>query len=218
MVTALADGVDLADEDQLGRWVEGFNERSRGERDQILGRLPIPGDGFLRAVVGTFPPVVLASADELQAMAAVTVLARRLVALVEFVGPGRAVTDRENLKLADGKELVAVLGTDDRFDEQIGDQVFKTTSSEELTDVDWTYRIALATGLLEIDRRTVPAGPNAGWIDSPLDLAYGALLVMLQRVGPTQHRYRQDHYGFGSQGTRRGDPPSTSTVLAPTNR
>ncbi len=35
------------------------------------------------------------------------------------------------------------------------------------------------------------------WIESPLDLVYGAVLVMLQRVGPTQHRYRKDHYGFG---------------------
>ena len=195
--TALADGVDLSDEDEVGRWVEGFNQRSVGERDRILGRLPTAGDGFLRAVVGTFPPVVLASEDELQAVAASTVLAQRLVVLVEFVGPGRAVTDRENLRLTDGKELVAILGTDDRFDEQVGDQVFRTVSSEDLSEVDWTYRIALAAGLLEIDRRKVRAGPNAGWVDSPLDLTYGAFLVMLQRVGPTQHRYRKDHYGFG---------------------
>ena len=91
--TALADGVDLSDEDEVGRWVEGFNQRSVGERDRILGRLPTAGDGFLRAVVGTFPPVVLASEGELQAMAAATVLGRRLVALVAFVGPGRPLAD-----------------------------------------------------------------------------------------------------------------------------
>ncbi len=195
--TALAEGVDLSDEDEVGSWIEGFNQRSLGERDQILGRLPTADDGMLRAVFGTFPPVVLAPEDELAAIAASSVLVRRLIALVEFVGSARTVTDRENLRLADGKELVSRLGTEDRFDERIGDKVFKTQSSADLSGVDFTYRIALASGLLMIDGRKVRPGPNAVWVESPLDLVYGALLAMLQRVGPTQHRYRHDHYGFG---------------------
>lgn len=195
--TALGEGVDLSDENAIGRWMEDFNSRSLGERDHILGRLPTPGDGLLRAVFGPLPPVVLAPEDELRALAAATVLVRRLMALVEYVGAGRAVTDRGNLKLADGKELVAVLGTDDRFDERIGDEVFKTVSSEDLTDVDWTYRIAIETRMLVVEGRKLLPGTNAGWVDAPLDVAYGALLVLLQRVGPTQHRYRKDHYGFG---------------------
>ena len=195
--TALGEGVDLSDQDAIGRWMEDFNSRSLGERDQILGRLPASGDGLLRAVFGSLPPVVLAPEDELREVAADTVLVRRLMALVGYVGAGRAVTDRGNLKLADGKELVTVLGTDDQFDERIGDEVFKTVSSEELTDVDWTYRIALETRMLGVERRKLLPGPNADWVDAPLDLAYGALLVMLQRIGPTQHRYRKDHYGFG---------------------
>ena len=81
------------------------------------------------------------------------------------------MTDRGNLKLADGKELVSVLGTDDRFDERIGDEVFKTVSSEELTDVDWTYRIALETQMLMIEGRKLLPGANAGWVDAPLDAA-----------------------------------------------
>ena len=44
--TALAEGVDLSDEDAIGRWMEDFNSRTLGERDQILGRLPAPGDGL----------------------------------------------------------------------------------------------------------------------------------------------------------------------------
>lgn len=195
--TALAEGVDLSDEDAIGRWMEDFNSRTLGERDQILGRLPVPGDGLLRAVFGSMPPVVLAPEDELRAMAADTVLVRRLTALVRYVGDGRTTTDRGNLKLADGKELVAVLGTDDRFDEQIGDRVFKTKSSEGLSDVDWTYRIALETLMLETEGTKLRPGANAEWAAAPLDAAYGALLVMLKRVGPVQHRYRSDHYGWG---------------------
>ena len=33
--------------------------------------------------------------------------------------------------------------------------------------------------------------------DAPLDTLYGTFLVLLQREGPTQHRYRKDHYGWG---------------------
>jgi hypothetical protein len=195
--TALAEGVELSGEDAIGRWMEDFNSRTLGERDQILGQLPAPGDGLLRAVFGSMPPVVLAPDDELRTLAADTVLVRRLTALVRYCGAGRTVTDRGNLKLADGKELVAALGTDDRFDEQIGDRTFKTKSSEELSDVDWTYRIALETLMLETEGTKLMPGANADWVDTPLDALYGALLVMLKRIGPTQHRYRKDNYGFG---------------------
>lgn len=194
--TALGEGVDLSDEAAVGQWMAGFNERSLAERDQILGKLP-SAQSLGAALIGPLPPVVLAPDEELQAIAAGTVLVRRLIALVAFVGEGRAVTDRENLKLADGKELVTVLGTNDRFDEQIGDRVFKTVSSEDLGGVDLIYRVALASRLLEIDRRKVRPGPNAGWVESPLDLAYGAFLALVRLVGPTQYRYRKDHYGFG---------------------
>ena len=60
--------------------MEDFNSRSLGARDQILGRLPTPGDGLLRAVFGSLPPVVLPPEDELHALAADTLLVRRLVA------------------------------------------------------------------------------------------------------------------------------------------
>ena len=195
--TALGEGVNLSDEDSIARWVEKFNARPLPERDQVLGRPPGLGDGLLRAVFGTMPPVVLAPEDELLALATGSVLVRQLTALVRYVGNGRTVTDRGNLKLADGNELVKLLGTDDRFDVQIGDRVFKTKSSEELSDVDWAYRIALEARMLQISGKKLLPGANAGWVDAPLDIAYGTLLVMLQRVGPTQHHYRTDNYGWG---------------------
>jgi hypothetical protein len=195
--TALAEGVDLTDERAIGRWMDDFNARSLAERDHILGPSASPSADFLGAVFGPFPPVVLAPQSELTALAASSPLVSRVLALVHYVGSGRAVTDRGNLKLADGKELVSVLGTDDAFDQQIGERTFKTTSSESLPDVDWTYRMALETRMLVIDGRRVRPGANAGWVDAPLDVVYGALLVLLKRLGPTQHRYRTDHYGFG---------------------
>ena len=35
----------------MARWMEDFNSRSLGERDQILGRLPALGEGLARAVL-----------------------------------------------------------------------------------------------------------------------------------------------------------------------
>ncbi len=195
--TAMADGVDFGDAAAVGRWVEQFNQRSLGERDQILGRLPSLPPGIDSPLVGSLPPVVLPSNDELRASAADTVVVRRLIRLVDYVDAARAVTDRGNLKLADGKELVALLGTDDRFDTPIGDQVYKTMSSEELTDVDFTYRLALAANMLAVDRRKLVPGSNAQWApDAPLDICYGAFLVLLQLVGPTRHHYRKHNYGW----------------------
>ncbi len=196
--TAVAEGVDLSDERELQRWMTGFNQRSLAERDQILGPMPSVPARLGGALIGALPPVVLAPDAELAALAAGTVLVRRLVTLAGYIGAGRSVTDRQNLKLADGKELARLLYTGDRVDEWIGDRLFKTKSSEELRDVDYTYRVALAAGLLEIAGRKVVPGPNAAWApDASLDLAYGAFLVMLQVVGPTGHRWRKDHYGFG---------------------
>lgn len=195
--TAVADGVDLSDEAGMGRWVEQFNQRSLAERDQILGRLPSTRHGSGSAMIGSLAPVVLPSNDELRAMAAGTVIVRRLIRLVDFIGAARAVTDKGNLKLADGKKLVALLETDDRVDTEIGDHVFKTRSSEDLSDVDFTYRLALAANMLAVDGGKVGPGSNAYWApDAPLDICYAAFLVLLQLVGPTRHHYRKHNYGW----------------------
>jgi hypothetical protein len=104
------------------------------------------------------------------------------------------LTDRGNLKLADGKALVALLETNDRFDPQIGDRVFKTRSSADLRGVDLTFRIALESKMLRRKGKKLLPGPNAGWVDDPLSALYGAWLVLLNRIGPTQYWYRGHHY------------------------
>ncbi len=195
--TAVAEGVDLRDQTAVSEWIERFNSSPLGERDQILGRLPEPPPGFRSPLLGSLPPVVLRTDEELQAAASGTTVVGRLIQLVDYVGSGRPVTDKGNLKLGDGKELVALLGTDDGFDTSIGGRVFKTMSSEELTDVDFTYRLALAAKLLAVRRRKVVAGSKAKWApNAPLDIFYGAFLSLLRLVGPTQHHYRKHNYGW----------------------
>ena len=193
--TAQNDGVDFSDSAAVQRWVAGFNQRSIGERDQILGQLPQPSRVGASAI-GPLPPVTLAPPEQLLDAAAAAVLVQRLQALVEFVGDGVPVTDRGNLKLADGKALVTLLGTPDRVDEVQGGRVYKTRSAEDLTHVDFVYRVAVEVGLLSVERGKLRPSLNVGWVHEPLELLYGAFLVLLNRVGPTQHHYRGHRYGF----------------------
>ena len=146
---AQSEGVDLEDAGALQRFTEDFNQRPLSERDAVLGPVPTPDGSFRGSTFVTpLPPVVLPSEEELESAAGDTVSFERLRQLVGYVGEGRPLTDRGNLKLADGKALVALLETRDRFDEQIGDRVFKTRSSADLGEVDLAFRMAVESKML----------------------------------------------------------------------
>jgi len=194
---AQSEGVDASDSDALQRFMEDFNQRSFAERDAVLGPSPAPVVPSLgNAPVGSLPPITLPPVDELESAARDTVLFERLRRLVGYVGDGRPLTDKGNLKLADGKALVDLLETGDRFDEEIGDRVYKTRSSADLGGVDLAFQIALESRMLTRRGKKLLPGPNTAWIDDPLEALYGAWLVLLNTIGPTQHRYRSERYGW----------------------
>jgi hypothetical protein len=142
--------------------------------------------------------VKVVGTDELTRQAARTMTVRRLIKLVEFVGDGRALTPRGFLKLADGKQLVELLETGDHVDAVLGDRVFKTRSAEKLPVLDYTFRLAKAMWLLDVEGSRLSPGPNAALVDgSPLPLVEMAVLTSLRYLGPTQHRWRHEIYGFG---------------------
>ncbi|MBA2280671.1 MAG: hypothetical protein H0W25_05470 [Acidimicrobiia bacterium] len=192
---ASAEGVDVTDQAGLERWMTDFNQKSFAERGRILG--PSPVDAAAARMIGPLPPVVLAPEAELAAAAAETVWVRRVTGLAQWVGDGKALTDRGNLKLADAKALVESLSTGDRVDEVIGDHTYRTRSASELPGLDLAFRLAVESGVLAVDGRRLVAGERADALDDPLTLAYGVLLAMLQRVGPVQHRWRVDTFGWG---------------------
>ncbi|MGH9229731.1 MAG: hypothetical protein ACRD07_13590, partial [Acidimicrobiales bacterium] len=146
------------------------------------------------------PPITLPALDELRAAAPASVWADRVQRLAGFVADGRPLTQRGNLKLADGKALVEVLGTRDRVDETIGDHTYKTQSAADLSEVDLTFRLACAAGVLAVDRSKVRPGPRielaAGDAD-PLELLDAVLWALLDDVGPTRHRWRRDTFNWG---------------------
>src|SRR5260370_28191443 len=49
-----------------------------------------------------------------------------------WLGEGRKLTQTGRIGLADARHVVEVLGTGDKVDPEIGERVFKTTSSEQL--------------------------------------------------------------------------------------
>jgi len=192
---ARSEGVDPSDPEAVQRFMDDFNRRPWAERDAVLG--PLPDRHLPRTTPPEpLPPVALRPRDELEAAARGSVWYERLCRLVGYVGDGLPLTQRGNLTLAHGKALVGVLGTRDRFDEAIGDRVFKTRSSADLSELDLAFRVAIGSGMLRRRGGRVLPGPGAGWVGDPLAVMYQAWLALLTVVGPTQHRYRGHHYGW----------------------
>lgn len=142
----LAEGVDLDDQNAIGAWLDDFNARPYDERDRILP------DSLSDVAV---PPLALPDDATLAAAALESSAMTQLVRFLEWIGDGRPLTDKGNLKRADGRQLIDLLGTADRFDETIGDRTFRTKSTTELPTVDLVYRLAVAARLARRHRGTV---------------------------------------------------------------
>lgn len=137
----LDDGVDIDDPAAVEQWVAAYNAELGGG---ILGA-PAPR-------MPPVPPVDLPDEATLAAAAQATPLARQLAAFVDWVGKGRTLTQAGNLRVADGKALVEVLGTGDAVDPRIGDHARATRSATDLGGVDLVFRVALQAGLARRQR------------------------------------------------------------------
>lgn len=193
----IAEGVDLEDRAAMETWLADFNNRPFAERERLL---PDPLDGV------ALPPMTLPDDGTLAAAALASPALRQLARFLEWIGDGRSLTDKGNLKRADGRELIDLLGTADRFDERIGDRTFRTKSTTELPGVDLVYRLAVAARLARRQRGTVrrtrrgaalvaaTAGDHAGDAEPVLEAWRTVVLKMIDlgliRTG------REDRYGL----------------------
>ncbi|MBV9660293.1 MAG: hypothetical protein JO337_03965 [Acidimicrobiales bacterium] len=178
VLTALrARGVDLTDIDAINEALE--------QGDPI--RLPSPAPEKRRRAA-TAPAEVIASAE------AAPVLARFDV-LTSFYDDGRKLTQTGQPTLADARQLVSRLGTEDRLDETIGDRTFKTRSAADLPELGFTIRWALSAGALRKEHGKLRA--TTAWAKlegKPLQRWLKATEV-LPKLGPlagffANHRYR----------------------------
>jgi hypothetical protein len=153
----LADGVDLDDEEAVERWLAGHGGGSPGFRlEGVEAVTSAAGDPSLT-----------------QAAAAVAGLGR-LRAFISWLGDGRSLTEAGNLRLADGRELAAVLGAE---------LPARCRSSTDIPEVDETFRWARAADFVVAGPRRVVPGPLAGLLDGSPPLAWAAALVGRLRVG-----------------------------------
>ena len=136
--------------------------------------------------------------DDVEAAAGQAQLTGQIRSFMTWLGEGRKLTQTGRIGLADARHLVVLLGTGDTIDPAIGDRVFKTKSSEELTSltriVEWmkAARLVRVTGT-----RLVPVKKNAHLVDWPLDLVL-ALLKAYPRLGKSlfpRNAWRQSLVG-----------------------
>jgi hypothetical protein len=109
--------------------------------------------------------------DELTKAAQESVWLGRLAEFSGWVGTGRKLTQTGRLTLADARTLVARLGAGDVIDPVIGERVFRTKSSEELTGLNLVVEWARAVGLVRRRGNSLVAvKKQAALVERPLPL------------------------------------------------
>lgn len=180
---------DQTDPAQLQAMMEAFNALPYAERAALTGG-PV-------WVLPPFPPVVLAPTQELEAAARASLWLSRVHTFTTYAGAGRSLTATDNLRLADARTLVGLLGSNDVVDPVVGDKTYKTISAADLPALDLTYVLALGTGYVTVVGHKLGATDDADRGTDVL-LEWAALLdVLLHEVGILTHSWRDDPYGFG---------------------
>lgn len=148
VMNALRRGVDPTDNAAMERFLGEIRAGKVGYDEEVLEEIAarhlLDGGGHPERAVPQLP-VSLPPDAELAAAAEQTPVVARLRALTEWVGEGRALTSTGQLKLADARELVDLLGTGDEIDPTIGDRTYRTQSSGDLP---------VLAGLVELAKKT----------------------------------------------------------------
>ncbi|MFY1632927.1 hypothetical protein ACN27F_06500 [Solwaraspora sp. WMMB335] len=156
--------------------------------DVHAGRIPVDR-GLLDQVVANHAPaagrspamplVAVPDDAELRAAAEASTVLRRLRQLVAWVGDGRTLTQTGNLRLADARELIALLGTADVIDPVLGAEVHKTRSSTELYELSVLVAWARSARVVRaVKGRLVPVKSAAKVLADPLALAHRAYAAL----------------------------------------
>ncbi|MCW3839149.1 hypothetical protein ONA70_03435 [Micromonospora yasonensis] len=181
----LHEGIDLTDQAATERFIT----------DLHAGRIAVDED-LLHQVMANHlrgedpdrhPPLPLVAVpddDTLRGLAAESVVVRRLRELVRWLGDGRTLTTTGRLRLADARELVALLETGDVIDPVIGDRVFKTRSSDELYELSVLVAWARAARVVRVAKgRLLPVKSAAKLLADPLALSRRAFTALFELGG-----------------------------------
>ncbi|MDP9799615.1 hypothetical protein J2S43_008127 [Catenuloplanes nepalensis] len=129
------------------------------------------------------PPIDPPPRETVVDAAAGSVTLSRLLRFTEWVGDGRALTPKGNLKLADTAELIALFGLKDVLNPVIGDKTFKTTSSEELYETSLLFAWAKEARFVRVVKgRLLPVKSAAKTLKDPVAAAERAFEAFF-RIG-----------------------------------
>ncbi|OBG30642.1 hypothetical protein [Mycobacterium sp. E3198] len=122
---------------------------------------------------------------DVETAAAAAPLLAKLKALRDYLGTdGKQLTDKGNLKLADGHALVDLLDTGDEMDPQIGDKTWRTSSTADLPQLNFIVDIAKQTGAVRVHHRRLV--PVKAWATRPTLQRAAALFAAIVELGPLE--------------------------------
>ncbi|GAC1479147.1 MAG: hypothetical protein NVS1B12_16160 [Acidimicrobiales bacterium] len=139
---------ETVDGERLEQMMAEFNALPRSERDRILGGAAPAGFWQQMSEAVELPPAAPIPADELAALARATPVLTAIDAVRDFVGPGRKLTAKGNLTVADAKALAAILG--DPALAQAAEYGWAIRSADQLGRTQFVLRWARAAGALRV--------------------------------------------------------------------
>lgn len=152
------DGAESMTESELSaavqRRVEEYNALPQDQREALTDRFFDPTTQAFELPFLHIPP----PQEEVAAAVAKATLPAQVQALIDYLGEaGKLLTAKGNLKLADGRALVALLDTGDEIDPKYGDTTFKTQSTETLGKLMYILAVAEESGAVRhLNKRLVP--------------------------------------------------------------
>lgn len=185
---AAADGVDLEDPEDVERWVNELNRRPREERPALPASPARPARPKL-------PPVAMPSEEAVAASRAQAPILAMFARLAEFVGSGRRLTQKGNLTLADARDLVPLLGTDDVVDFAIGDHVHRLPSAEDLPMLRYVLAWARKAGVVRVQHGKLMATKVGLALGSDPVRLFDRAVDALLAAGPLSIQRYPDRWG-----------------------
>ncbi|WP_029112461.1 hypothetical protein [Mycobacterium sp. URHB0044] len=125
-------------------------EQQAAALDQVLDEEPGP----LELPFLYIPPPLA----DVESVAAQAPMLATIDALRDYLGEsGKPLTERGNIKRADGKALIDLLDTGDEMDPTFGDRTFRTSTTEHLPGLNSIVNIAKKAGAVRVrNRRLTP--------------------------------------------------------------
>lgn len=155
--------LDLGDPSAMEALVEAFNSLSLEERLEISR-----GESGLEVDTDLFggydlPMTDLPNPERVRAQAAAAPLVTQIDSLREYLGRGLKLTATGNPKLVDARAMLAILETDDQWEQNFLGETRTPRSANELPHLLFLLAVATAAGALDDDGRTLV--PSLSWDD-----------------------------------------------------